>query len=301
MGNKMNIGFIGLGNMGSGMALNLLKHCQESGDTLIVFDINETVLDDIVAKGAVNGLSVAKLCSQCEVLFTSLPSSKEVNLLAFGCNGILANLTEGATWFETSTNELSEWQKVKKEAPDHLTLVDAPVSGGAEGALAGTLATFLGIDEDVLKQFESLLSVIAVRVVRMGPSGAGYVTKLAQLHLNYLVAQGIGETLMLGAKANLDLNVLHSVLMSSCARSYVVESYIPKILDGSYDTSFALGLAEKDMRLITELGQHLEVKMPLGDKVYSTYQEATKTYGENAPHLSIVRLMEEQHDQILRS
>ncbi|HIF89769.1 MAG TPA: NAD(P)-dependent oxidoreductase [Candidatus Thioglobus sp.] len=297
----MNIGFIGLGNMGAGMALNLLRHCQESGDTLIVFDINEAVLVDLIAKGAVNGQSVAKLCSQCEVLFTSLPSSKEVNLLAFGDDGILAMLKEGATWFETSTNELSEWQKVKNEAPIHLTLVDAPVSGGAEGALAGTLAIFLGIDEGVLNRFESLLRSFAARVERMGPSGAGYVTKLAQLHLNYLVAQGIGETLMLGAKANLDLGVLHSVLMSSCARSYVVESYIPKVLDGSYDTSFALGLAEKDMRLITELGQHLEVKMPLGDKVYSTYQAAMKAYGENAPHLSIVRLMEEQHDQILRS
>jgi len=297
----MNIGFIGLGNMGAGMALNLLKHCQQSGDALIVFDINETALVDMVAKGAVNGLSVVGLCNQCEVLFTSLPSAKEINPLAFGDDGILANLKEGATWFETSTNELSEWQKVKSEAPSHLTLVDAPVSGGAEGALAGTLTIFLGIDEGVFSQFESLLRVFATRVVRMGPSGAGYVTKLAQLHLNYLVAQGIGETLMLGAKANLDLSVLHSVLMSSCARSYVVESYIPKVLDGSYDTSFTLGLAEKDMRLITELGRHLEVKMPLGDKVYSTYQEATKTYGENAPHLSIIRLMEEQHDQILRS
>ena len=123
--------------------------------------------------------------------------------------------------------------------------------------ISGTLAIFLGIDENVLTKFESLLGVFAARVVRMGPSGAGYVTKLVQLHLNYLVAQGIGETLMLGAKANLDLSVLHSVLMSSCARSYVVESYIPKVLDGSYDTSFALGLAEKDMRLITELGQYL--------------------------------------------
>ena len=297
----MNIGFIGLGNMGYGMVLNLLERCQDSGDTLIVLDIKPNVVDELVARGAENGQSVAKMCPRCDVLFTSLPSSKEVNLLAFGDDGILVNLKEGATWFETSTNELSEWQKVQNEAPEHLTLVDAPVSGGAEGALAGTLATFLGVDEDVLVKFESLLGAFAARIVRMGPSGAGYVTKLAQLHLNYLVAQGIGETLMLGAKANLDLSVLHSVLMSSCARSYVVESYIPKVLDGSYDTSFALGLAEKDMRLITELGQHLEVRMPLGDKVYNTYQEATKVYGATAPHLSIVRLMEEQHDQILRS
>ena len=297
----MNIGFVGLGNMGYGMALNLLEQCKESGDTLLVLDIKQDVVDKFVTKGATDALSVASMCPKCDVLFTSLPSSKEVNLLAFGEDGILSNLKTGATWFETSTNELAEWEKIKDQAPEHLTLVDAPVSGGAEGALAGTLAIFLGIDEAVLTKFEPLLSAFAASIVRMGPSGAGYVTKLAQLHLNYLVAQGIGETLMMGAKANLDLTTLHSVLMSSCARSYVVESYIPKVLDGSYDNSFALGLAEKDMRLITELSHHLGISMPLGEKVYDTYQAAAKAYGFDAPHLSVVRLMEESHNQLLRS
>jgi len=101
----MNIGFIGLGNMGYGMALNLLEQCQQSGNSLIVFDIKQDVVDKLVAKGATAGESVANMCSRCDVLFTSLPSSKEVNLLAFGAEGILANLPAGATWFETSTNE----------------------------------------------------------------------------------------------------------------------------------------------------------------------------------------------------
>jgi len=297
----MNIGFIGLGNMGAGMAQNLLMHCKSTSDRLIVLDINETVLNEFIAKGAVNGESASKMCSQCDVLFTSLPSSKEVNLLAFGNEGILHNLKKGATWFETTTNELAEWEKVKEHAPNHLTLIDAPVSGGAERAAAGTLTTFLGIEKDVLKKFESLLKVFASNIIRMGPSGSGYVTKLVQLHLNYLAAQGIGETLMMGAKANLDLETLRSVLMNSCSQSYVVENYIPKVLDGSYDNSFSLGLAEKDMRLIVELGQHLGISMPLGEKVLNNYKEATNLYGDEAPHLSVVRLIEERYNLKLRS
>jgi 3-hydroxyisobutyrate dehydrogenase-like beta-hydroxyacid dehydrogenase len=297
----MNIGFIGLGNMGSGMADNLLNHCNNSNDNLIVLDINETVLSDFIAKGAINGESTLKMCPQCDVLFTSLPSSKEVNLLALGKEGILNNLKEGSTWFETSTNELAEWEKVREIAPNHLTLVDAPVSGGAERAAAGTLTIFLGIEKVVLEKFESLLKVFSGKILRMGPSGSGYVTKLVQLHLNYLVAQGIGETLMMGAKANLDLSVLHSVLMNSCSQSYVVENYIPKVLNGSYDNSFSLGLAEKDIKLIVELGHHLDISMPLGEKVLQTYQEAKKLYGEEAPHLSVVRLIEETHNQKLRN
>jgi|TARA_B110000240_G_scaffold103864_1_gene117410 3-hydroxyisobutyrate dehydrogenase len=297
----MNIGFIGLGNMGSGMAMNLLKHCQNAEDNLIVLDINDTALSDIISKGAVHGENVSNLCSQCDVLFTSLPSSKEINLLALGEEGILKNLKIGATWFETSTNELVEWEKVKERAPQHLTLVDAPVSGGTEGATAGTLSIFLGINEDVLNKFQPLLEVIASKPIRMGPSGSGYVTKLAQLHLNYLTAQGIGETLMIAAKANLNLSTFHSVLMNSCSKSYVVENYIPKVLDGSYDDSFTLGLAEKDIKLIVDLGKHLGVTMPLGEKVMKTYQKATKIYGSEAPHLSVVRLIEEENQKELRN
>ena len=297
----MNIGFIGLGNMGSGMAMNLLKHCQNAEDNLIVLDINDTALSDIISKGAVHGENVPNLCSQCDVLFTSLPSSKEINLLALGEEGILKDLKIGATWFETSTNELVEWEKVKERAPQHLTLVDAPVSGGTEGATAGTLSIFLGINEDVLNKFQPLLEVIASKPIRMGPSGSGYVTKLAQLHLNYLTAQGIGETLMIAAKANLNLSTFHSVLMNSCSKSYVVENYIPKVLDGSYDDSFTLGLAEKDIKLIVDLGKHLGVTMPLGEKVMKTYQKATKIYGSEAPHLSVVRLIEEENQKELRN
>lgn len=296
----MNIGFVGLGNMGSGMANNLLNYCNDSSNNLIVLDINIDAMSQFIDKGATSGENISKMCRQCDVLFTSLPSSKEVNQLAFGNEGILHNLKQGAIWFETSTNELSEWDRVKEIAPSHLTLVDAPVSGGAERAAAGTLTIFIGAEKTVLEKFEWLLKIFSSKVIHMGPSGSGYVTKLVQLHLNYLVAQGIGETLMMGAKANLDLETLHSVLMNSCSQSYVVENYIPKVLDGSYDDSFSLGLAEKDIKLIVELGHHLGISMPLGEKVYKTYQEAKSQYGDDSPHLSVVRLIEEAHNQKLR-
>lgn len=299
----MRIGFIGLGNMGSGMAANLLKYCnaQAERQPLMVLDLNQAMVDRLVAEGAIAGQSVKHIAQSCDMIFTSLPSSVQVNHVALGPEGILENARHGAVWFETSTNELAEWEKVQQAAPATITLVDAPVTGGAEGAAAGTLTMLLGIEQSLLDKLSPLLASFTKKAVRMGPAGAGYVTKLAQLHLNYLVAQGIGEALMLGAKADLDLEVLHQVLQNSCAQSYVVDSYIPKVLDGSYDRSFALGLATKDMRLITELGSHLEIPMPLADKVYSTYQSATEKYGPEVPHLSVLKLIEEQSDQLLRS
>ncbi len=296
----MNIGFIGLGNMGSGMASNLLSYCQREGHQLSVLDINQSVVDSFASQGATTTSSVAELSVQSDILFTSLPSSKEINALALGENGILSNLKSGAAWFETSTNDVSAWKGVREQASADVDLIDAPVTGGAEGAAAGTLTMLLGGNEAIVKAHRHVLTSFTTRAVYMGPSGAGYTAKLAQLHLNYLVAQGIGEALMLGAKASLDLQALYEVLNSSCAKSYVVERYIPKVLDGTYDNSFKLGLAEKDMRLINQLGEQLEVELSLGSIVYDTYQKATEAYGFDAPHLSVLRLIEEKSKMLLR-
>jgi len=159
----------------------------------------------------------------------------------------------------------------------------------------------LGSDHELPPELQSLLQSFTKKISLMGKSGAGYTTKLVQLHLNYLVAQGIGEALMLGAKAELDLNTLYGVLQNSCAQSYVVDNYIPKVLDGSYDTSFALGLAKKDMALIKSLGEFQNVELSLANMVYDTYCSATDTYGHDAPHLSVLRLLEEKSSQLLRS
>lgn len=290
----MNIGFIGLGNMGSGMATNLLEYCQQNGHRLWVFDINPTAVSALLKAGAVEAGTVASLCAQVDVLFTSLPSSKEVKDISLGEDGILENLPSGATWFETSTGELSIWDEIKSLAPSDINLIDAPVTGGAEGAAAGSLTMLLGIDAELLREHETLLKSFTNKALRMGPSGAGYVSKLCQLHLNYLVAEGIGEALMLGAKANIDMHSLYDVLQNSCAQSYVVDAYIPKVLDGSYDPSFTLGLANKDMRLIAELGQHLNVPLKLADSVYEDYQLASETFGIEQPHLKIVKLLEDR-------
>ncbi|MDC1341597.1 NAD(P)-dependent oxidoreductase [Oceanospirillaceae bacterium] len=296
----MNIGFIGLGNMGAGMAKNLQTYCAKEGHLLTVLDLDAAKVKTLTDLGAIAGVSVSTVAQTSDLLFTSLPSSKEINHLALGEHGLLSQLKHGATWIDTSTNELIQWQKICIAAPEHLTLIDGPVTGGAEGAAAGTLTMLLGIEQYKLDELSSLLASFTNVALRMGPSGAGYVTKLTQLHLNYLVAQGIGEAMMMAAKANINLTTLHQVLQNSCAQSYVADMYIPKVLDGSYDPSFALGLAEKDMRLIVEQGQHLGVNLHLGKQVYKTYQKASEKYGAQQPHLSVIKLIEEESGQNLR-
>lgn len=294
----MVIGFIGLGNMGSGMAVNLLAWCLANGHQLVVFDINSSQVDVLASQGAGRADSIAELAQQVDIVFTSLPTHREVELVAAD---LFMHLPAAAVWFETSTNQLASWRALQAKSPASISMIDAPVTGGSEGAAAGTLTMLLGCDPEQLQQHDQLLGSFTAKRVCMGPSGAGYVAKLCQLHLNYLVAQGIGETLMLGAKAELSLDTLYDVLTQSCAQSYVVDNYIPRVLDGSYDPSFTLGLARKDMRLIAELGSHLDVPLELGAQVLQSYEDAVSRFGEQQPHLQIVKRLEEAAGQLLRA
>ena len=293
----MQIAFIGLGNMGSGMASNLQAWAGANHHRLQVFDVNQATLDQLVKLGAIGTASVKEVVSDADVIFTSLPTNLEVESVAAD---IFATQPNKVVWFETSTNQLSSWRALQDQAPKDLLMIDAPVTGGSEGAAAGTLTMLLGCTEDQLKKYQPMLSAFTAKQVRMGPSGAGYVAKLCQLHLNYLVAQGIGEALMLGAKGQLNLDVLYDVLTQSCAQSYVVDSYIPKVLDGSYDPSFTLGLASKDMNLISSLGAELDVPLELGKLVTKSYQDAVERFGSDQPHLKIVKRIEEAAQQMLR-
>lgn len=292
------VGIIGLGNMGSGMAANLQRHLAQQDQALWVFDLDPAKIEQQVSGGARAAESLESLLRSVDVLFTSLPSAVQVDAIA---PKVFAQAKPELTWFETSTNDLAHWQAIRTAAPSGMTLIDAPITGGYEGARDGTLTVLMGGTEAAIEPHRPLLDAISKKAQIMGPAGAGYITKLSQLHLNYLVAMGMGEALMLGAKGGLDLQTLHQVLMNSCAQSYVVDAYTPRVLDGSYDPSFALGLARKDMALINDLGDHLSVPLELGSQVLAAYDEATERYGFDAPHLSVLKRIEDATDTPLRS
>lgn len=140
----MNIGFIGLGNMGTGMASNLPKYSQKRDHKLIVFDLNRDVVKRFLSMAAKTVDRAGQLASEVEIGFTSLTSDKDVNLIALGDNGLLGNLPDGEVWFETSTNEVEQWKIIRAESKKTLTLIDAPVTGSHECAEAGSLTMLLG-------------------------------------------------------------------------------------------------------------------------------------------------------------
>lgn len=295
----MNIGFIGLGVMGNPMAENLVRNGQHQ---VRVFDIDQTRADNLVTHGALRADSLIDAIGDADIVMTSLPGPRQIEAAAFADDGLFANLKAGVTWIELSTNNLEVAAKIKLSADAAgIQILDAPVSGGDEGARAGNLTILVGGEKAVFESCLPILEIIGERITLLGPHGAGYSAKIAQVVLCYLHSLALSEAMMLGVKGGVDPAQMLSIIQNSTGRSYVADRYGPPILNGDYDPSFTVGLAHKDMKLAQEMAQNLGIRLPMCDLTTDTYARAIETYGFEANHLKAVRLLEEDNNTFLQN
>ncbi len=295
----MNIGFIGLGVMGNPMAENLVRNGQHQ---VRVFDIDQTRADNLVTHGALRADTLIDAIGDADIVMTSLPGPRQIEAVAFADDGLFANLKAGVTWIELSTNNLEVAAKIKLSADAAgIQILDAPVSGGDEGARAGNLTILVGGEKAVFESCLPILEIIGERITLLGPHGAGYSAKIAQVVLCYLHSLALSEAMMLGVKGGVDPAQMLSIIQNSTGRSYVADRYGPPILNGDYDPSFTVGLAHKDMKLAQEMAQNLGIRLPMCDLTTDTYARAIETYGFEANHLKAVRLLEEDNNTFLQN
>ncbi|MFT4608569.1 MAG: 3-hydroxyisobutyrate dehydrogenase-like beta-hydroxyacid dehydrogenase [Chitinophagales bacterium] len=294
----MKIGFIGLGVMGSPIAANLLTFDEHS---VTVFDIDEDKVQRLVHQGANKATSIETAVNSADLVFTSLPGPKQIKMVAFGDKGLLQSMRESTTWIDLSTNNLEMSQRINQLASEkHIDFLDAPVSGGDEGARAASLTIMTGGEKSVFEKCLPVLQMIGKEIKHVGPSGAGYAAKIAQVVLCYLHSLALSEALMLGVKGGVDKQEMLSIIQNSTGRSYVADRYGPPILNGDYDPSFSLGLAHKDMKLAQEMARNLGIKLPMCDLTTATYARAIERYGFDDNHLKAVRLLEEGNNTFLQ-
>jgi 3-hydroxyisobutyrate dehydrogenase-like beta-hydroxyacid dehydrogenase len=293
----MKIAFIGLGNMGAPMAANLVK----AGFDLNVHDVDRSKAEPLVQAGAQWAESIQAAVREADVVMTSLPSPAIIKQVASAEDGVIAQMREGAVWIELSTNNLEVWREVRALADTkQIRTLDAPITGGAEGAAAGTLTVLVGGDQKTFEQCQPIFAAIGKRTEYLGDPGAGYVAKISQVVLCYLHSVALSEALMLGVKGGVPADKMLAIIQNSTGRSYVADRYGPSILNGDYDPTFELGLALKDMRLTLELAGQVAAELPMCEQVEKVYAQAVEQFGGKAPHLMAVKLLEEANDKPLR-
>ena len=294
----MKVGFIGTGNMGNPMAANLIK----AGHQLTVHDLRREAATNLLEMGAQWAANPKEAVLGNEVVFTSLPVPRDVEVVVLGEGGILEGAAEGTIHVDLSTNSPTVVRRLHQVCSEKgIAVLDAPVSGGVPGAVAGTLAVMVGGDESVFQRIKPTLDAIGQHVVYCGPAGNGSVSKIC----NNLVSMGttalLAEALTLGVKAGVDLGVLADVMANSSGRSWILTDKSPRhLFQGNFEPGFATDLAAKDVRLATDLGREYGISMELSNLIDQLYVEAMHRGWGALDSDSVARIQEEKAGVQLR-
>src|SRR5262245_40449040 len=271
----MKVGFIGIGLMGSSMALNV----RARGHEVAVNDLRREAAAPHLKAGCAWADSALQVAQTSEVVFTSLPGPREVETVA---ESLLAGMRKGATWFDLSTNSPTVVRRLEKRfAEKGIAMLDAPVSGGPAGAKSGQLALWVGGDRAQFDKYKPLLDAIGDRAAYIGPIGAGTVAKLVHNMAGYAVMAALAEVFTLGVKAGVEpLALWEAVRQGAMGRKRVFDRLSEQFLRGKYEpAAFALRLGHKDVTLATELARELNVPMKIASVVHSEMTEALNRKG----------------------
>ena len=284
---NMEVGFIGLGNMGLPMCKRLLA----AQVHVKVFDINPGVVSLAADHGATASKSVAECASQVDVFFTSLPRPEHVEKVMVDSDA-LQNLKSGAIWIDLTTNRKELVIELASKAPQGVSVLDSPVTGAVDGARNGRLTLFVGGDKFSFDRVSPLLANLG-KAIHCGSLGSGNVVKLVTNQLWFIAAAAIGEGFATGIANGVELGTLWGAIKESVGDSFVVRHDAPSIFAGHYDPSFSLELCLKDLGLISELGQQVDADLPMTAAAISAFTVARDRYGANAAELHVAKRIED--------
>lgn len=266
----MRVGFIGLGTMGSSMALNARK----GGFTMAVHDLRRESAEPHLAAGATWAESVEALGRDADVVLTSLPGPREVEAVAAG---LYQSMRSGTTWFDLSTNSPTVVRRLHAQfAEKGIAVLDAPVSGGPKGAKSGKLALWVGGDKAKFDSTRKVLDAIGDQVLYIGPIGAGSVAKLVHNCAGYAMQAALVEVFTMGVKAGVEPLALWSAIrQGALGRKRTFDRIGDQFLQGKFDPpDFALNLAYKDVTLATDLAREIGVPMRMCGLAHAEMGEA---------------------------
>lgn len=289
----MKIGFIGLGNMGMPMALNL--HKSKKID-LLGYDVSPKSLKQFKSKKAKVTNSLEELIKFSDVIITCVPGPKQIKALSIGKGKIIDQLGNNKIWIDCSTNSLTCFNLLKQKLSKKINqFFDATISGGNLKAQSGDLSIFIGGNKKTVSKLKFVFNILGKNIYYLNKPGAGYASKIAQVSLCYLNYLSLSESLMLGVKSGIKPKTMLEIIDKSASGGYTSTRYGPNMINGDYDPSFFLGLSIKDLNLANEIIKLQKLKLPIMNLTSKIYNKAIKKYGPNSNHLKVIKLLEQNN------
>lgn len=297
------LGFIGLGLIGKSMARNMLK----AGYTLVVHNRSRAAVNELSAEGAKPAFSPAEVAAQVDIIFTCLPDSPDVELVALGEGGIIESAHHELIYIDHSTIKPATARHVAEElGKKGVRYLDAPVSGGDIGARQGTLAIMVGGPADVLEQVRPIFQVIGKTITHVGDSGAGQIAKAANQIMAAAQMVAMAELMILAQKAGADPRKVVEAIRGGAAQCWTLDVKSPRLFSGNRTPGFKAYMQAKDLAIALDTAREFGVPLPsaaLDAQLYQAMLEMGMADLDNSAVIGVlesisgVKLVEDQAER----
>lgn len=286
----MRVGFIGLGSAGGSLAGTLLRN----GVDLTVIDLDPGRVAAFAARGARAGTTPARLMSECDTVFTCLPSPAASAATVEGPDGLLGAIGPGKTWAEMSTTDADEVRRLGAGVLERGGRVaDVPVSGGVHRAATGNISIFAGCERETFEHLLPLLTIMGRAVLHTGALGSASILKVMTNYLATANLVTLCEALTTMAAAGMDLATTYEAIRISSGNSFTHETESQLILSGSRDVNFTMDLVQKDIGLFQKIAEAHDVPLEVSPLLIRIFDDAQARYGIRAQSDRVIERLEE--------
>lgn len=295
---EKKIGLIGLGIMGKPMARNLLK----AGFPLTVYSRRRSSVEEIMADGAAGATSPREVAERTDVVITMVTDTPDVQQVILGENGVLSGFRSGGVIIDMSTISPSATREIAATVQrGDVEFLDAPVSGGEGGAIAGTLSIMVGGEERTFSMCLPILQAMGKNIIHVGGVGAGQLTKLCNQIAVAVNNLAMSEALIFAAKAGIDLKKMHQAISGGAAGSWQLSNLGPRIFQRDFAPGFMVKLQQKDLRLVLHEADRLQLALPATALVHTLFNALETMGAGDEGTQALVKVLEKLANVIVQS
>lgn len=293
MGYTMRIGYAGMGIMGRGMAANLVK----AGHHVTVWNRTVARTEPLRAVGASVAASPAELAAACDIIMMCVSDTPDVEAVTLGAEGLINGLRDRKLVVDHSTISASTTRKLAATVAEvGASWVDAPVSGGSEGAERGTLAIMVGGEDDDVERARPFMEAYGTSITHVGPVGAGQMVKQVNQVLVVINGLAVAEALLLAKAGGLDLDATIEAVKGGGAGSWMLANRGPQIIDRDWRPGFTIDLQQKDLRLVLESADELAIPLPATSLIFQMYRALQRRGLGGEGNHALVKALERMAD-----
>jgi len=285
----LKVGYIGLGLMGKPIAKNIL----EAGYTLVVHNRSHEVIAEMKKLGAEPAENPAEVARQVDVVFTNLPDTPDVELVALGENGLINGAHKGLIFIDNSTIKPASARKIAKELGAHgVQCLDAPVSGGDIGAQKGTLAIMVGGPAEALEKVRPILEVIGKSITHVGESGAGQIAKAANQIMVAAQMVAMGELLVMAKKSGADPEKVVKAIQGGAAQCWALDNKPQHLFNGNRTPGFKAYMQYKDLNIVMDTAREYGIPIPMTAITTQLFGAMLEMGMENMDNSAVIGVIE---------